>query len=80
MAIFAAANHVRLRRRCVETSDVDILGNLDCVIELDAGIAGHAIDLGIPKQDLEGYEITTALVQRDECVPNVVGLRSMLAT
>ena len=47
---FATANHIRLGRYCVKTSDIDPLGNSDCIIEFDAEIVGRAIDLGCPSR------------------------------
>jgi hypothetical protein len=39
------ADHVRLMRYCVKISDVDLLSDLNCVIDLDAEIANFAVNL-----------------------------------
>ena len=39
---FAAADHVRNRRYCVEPSNIDLLGDLNRAIDLDAGRLGKS--------------------------------------
>jgi hypothetical protein len=45
----------------IDTSDVDLLGNLYRIIDLDAEIANGAFDLRMPKQKLNCLEVPSAL-------------------
>jgi len=49
----SAADHVRNLRNSVDVSDVDLLGNLDGVIDLDAEITDRTLDLGVSEQLLD---------------------------
>lgn len=46
----SAADHVRNRRDRVNGSDVDLLGDLDRVVDLDAKVAHGAFDLRMSEQ------------------------------
>ncbi len=49
---------------CLAPSDVDLLGNLDGVIDLDAEAAHGALDLGMSEQQLYGPQIGGAPVDQ----------------
>jgi hypothetical protein len=43
-------------------SDVDLLRELNCVIDLDSEVANGALNLGMSKQELDGAQIAGAAV------------------
>jgi hypothetical protein len=53
---FFAARHVCLPGYCVKTSDVDLLGNLNRIINFDAEVTHGALDLGMTEQRLQWTE------------------------
>ena len=52
-----AADHVRYLRYLDEFSDIDFLGDLDRIIDLDAEISNGALDLRMSEQKLHGSEV-----------------------
>jgi hypothetical protein len=46
----SAADHFRNRRYFVRPSDIDLLGDLNCIVDLDAEVADGAFDLRMSKQ------------------------------
>lgn len=51
-------------------SDIDLLGDLDCVIDLDAEVANRALDLGMSKQELDRAQIASAAVDQNRLRPS----------
>ena len=45
-------------------SDVDLFGNRECVIHLDAKKANRALDLAVPKKQLYGAQIARSAVDQ----------------
>jgi hypothetical protein len=66
-------------------SDVDLLGDGKCIVNLDAELPDGALHFGVPKEKLNRAEvpgspiIRVALVRRNEWVPNNGESRPMLA-
>lgn len=40
----------RAERGCPGISDLDFLGNLECILDFDAKVPNGALDLGVPEQ------------------------------
>ena len=54
---FLAADHVRYLSYLDDFSDIDFLGDLDRIIDLDAEISNGALDLRMSEQKLHGSEV-----------------------
>ena len=54
---FPAADHVRYLKYSDKFSDIDFLGDLDRIIDLDAEISNGALDLRMSEQKLYGSEV-----------------------
>jgi hypothetical protein len=54
-----------LGQLCLRTSDVDILRDLDCVVDLDAEVTASALDLGVTEQELRSTQVAGS--SEDQC-------------
>jgi len=54
----------RARQLCPGTSDVDFLGDLDGVVNLDAEVADGALDFGVSKQQLNSAQVAGPAVDQ----------------
>lgn len=43
-------------------SDVDLLCDLDGIVDFDAEVAHGALNLGMPKQELDGSQVASAAI------------------
>jgi hypothetical protein len=83
--VFTVSGSGEARQLRPGTSDLDLLGNLNGIVDFDAKISNRALDLRVAQQELDGTPVAgssvdqRALVRRSECVPNLSGSRPMLA-
>ena len=59
-----AADHVGSQGYRVKGSDVDLLGDLDRIVDLDAEVAHRALDLRMSEQKLDRTEIARSSVDQ----------------
>jgi hypothetical protein len=71
---------------CPNGSHLNLFRHRKCVIDLDAKVSRGALDLGMAEQQLNGTQVAGSAIdqrglgRRNECVPNRLGSRPMLAT
>src|SRR6267143_1371019 len=85
MALQRRLGRGKASRLCPCSSDVDLFGYGEGVIDLNAEIANCALNLLVPQPELHRPQIAGAavdecrLVRRRECVPKKLGSSPMLA-
>jgi len=56
---------------CLNDSDVDLLGDLDGVVDLDAKVPNRAFNLRVPEQKLDRSQISGAWARSASTTPCV---------
>src|SRR5262249_2598692 len=59
----------RARPLCPGTSDINFLGNLNCIVDLNAQVADGALDLSVSEQKLDSTKIDGSAVDQGRLGP-----------